>query len=69
MIYFLKGTVYSFGVNYVVVDCNGVGYYVNFVHQEQISLGDNIVLFTYQQFRDDGQELFGFLDLKEKELF
>ncbi len=69
MIRFIRGTVYSFGIDYVIIDCNGVGYYINFMHQELITLGQNITIFTYQQFREDAQTLYGFLDQKELDLF
>ena len=69
MIRFIRGTVYSFGVDYVIVDCNGIGYYINFVRQDQISLGQQVTIFTYQVFREDDQLLFGFLDSRELELF
>ncbi|MBR0473574.1 MAG: Holliday junction branch migration protein RuvA [Erysipelotrichaceae bacterium] len=69
MIRFIRGTVYSFGIDYVIIDCNGVGYYINFMHQDQITLGQNLTVFTYQQFREDAQLLYGFLDQKELDLF
>ena len=69
MIYFLRGTVHSFGLDYVIIDCNGVGYYVYFSHQDQITLGQQLTVYTYQQFREDAQLLFGFLEEKELDLF
>ena len=69
MIYFLRGMIHSFGIDYVIVDCNGVGYYVNFYHQNDINLGQLVTIYTYQQFREDGQSLFGFLDQRELDLF
>lgn len=69
MIRFVRGTVYSFGVDYVIIDCNGIGYYINFVHQDQLTLGQQVTVFTYQQFREDAQCLYGFLDSRELELF
>ncbi len=69
MIYFLRGTVHSFGVDYVIIDCNGVGYYVNFFHQNDITLGQLVTVYTYQQFREDAQVLYGFIDQKELDLF
>ncbi|MBQ3385018.1 MAG: Holliday junction branch migration protein RuvA [Erysipelotrichaceae bacterium] len=69
MIRFIRGTVYSFGLDYVIIDCNGVGYYISFTHQDMLSLGQTVTIFTYQQFREDAQVLYGFLDIKELELF
>ncbi|MBQ1878079.1 MAG: Holliday junction branch migration protein RuvA [Erysipelotrichaceae bacterium] len=69
MIYFLRGKVHSFGVSYVIIDVNGVGYYVNFCHQDLINLGQEVTLYTYQQFKEDDQLLFGFLERQEMEFF
>ena len=52
MIRFIRGTVYSFGLDYVIIDCNGVGYYISFTHQDMLSLGQTVTIFTYQQFRN-----------------
>ena len=69
MIYFLRGKVHSYGINHVIIDVNGVGYYVNFCHQDMITLGQDITVYTYQQFREDDQLLFGFLEKQEMEFF
>jgi Holliday junction DNA helicase RuvA len=69
MIYFVRGTVHSFTADTVVIDCGGIGYQINFVHQDQIALGQTVTVYTYHQFRQDAQELYGFLDPKELDLF
>lgn len=69
MIYFLRGTVHSFGIDYLILDCNGVGYHVYFGQQDRITLGQTLTVYTYQQFREDAQLLFGFLEEKELDLF
>ncbi|MBR0138420.1 MAG: Holliday junction branch migration protein RuvA [Erysipelotrichaceae bacterium] len=69
MITFIRGTVYSFGADYVIIDNNGIGYFVYFNHQEMLSLNQNITIFTYQHFREDATVLYGFIDKKELDLF
>jgi len=69
MIKFIKGTIFSFGSNWVIIECNGIGYYVYFAHPEQLSLGMSVFMYTYQQFSEDSQSLFGFLDKEEADLF
>lgn len=69
MITFIRGTVYAFGADYVIIDNNGIGYYVNFMHPEVLSLGQQITIFTFQHFREDGTVLYGFIDADELELF
>ncbi len=69
MIAFIRGTVYSFGADYVIVDNNGIGYYINFMHPEVLSLGQSVTIFTYQHFREDATVLYGFVDQEEHDLF
>ena len=70
MIAFVKGTVYSFGVDHVIIEtAQGLGYKVYYNHSQPITLGQNILLFTYQQIREDAHTLFGFVRKEELELF
>ena len=69
MIAFIVGKVYSYGKDYVVVENNGVGYYLNFSRPEKISLGQELMFHTYQHVREDDISLFGFLTPEEKILF
>lgn len=59
------------GPNSVVVEASGVGYEV-LVPQpvlEDINLSAELTLLTYHHVRDSGQELFGFTNRGQKELF
>ena len=69
MIKFIKGTVYSFTNDTVIVDNNGIGYLIYFSQPEKLSLGSEVMIFTYQHFRDDGTVLYGFLSKDELDLF
>ncbi|MBR5048449.1 MAG: Holliday junction branch migration protein RuvA [Erysipelotrichaceae bacterium] len=69
MFTFISGTVYSFGADYVILENNGIGYYINFMHPEALTLSQHITIFTYQHFREDGQVLYGFIDANELDLF
>lgn len=69
MITFIRGTVYSFGSDYVIIDNNGIGYYIYFNHQDMLTLNQTITLFTYQHFREDATVLYGFIDKKELDIF
>lgn len=70
MIAFIKGTVYSFGVDHVIIETpQGIGYKVFYNHSEPLTLGQPILLFTYQQIREDAHMLFGFQKKQELELF
>ena len=70
MIAFIKGSVYSFGIDHVIIETvSGIGYKVYYNHSQPLTLGQNVLLFTYQQIREDAHVLFGFMRKEELELF
>lgn len=69
MIAFILGKVHSYGRDYLIVENNGIGYYMYFSRPEKISLGQEIMVHTYQHVREDEISLYGFLTQEEKELF
>ena len=69
MIVFVKGIVNSIGIDFVVVENNGIGYKVFYNHSQSLMLGQQIILYTYQQIREDAHALFGFINQQELELF
>ncbi|MBQ2510232.1 MAG: Holliday junction branch migration protein RuvA [Erysipelotrichaceae bacterium] len=69
MIGFVRGTVHAYGLDYVLIDVNGVGYRISFYHPESLSLGKEMTIYTYQNVREDEISLFGFLSLQEYDLF
>ena len=71
MILSLKGIVQELTPTYVVIEVNGVGYYVGISLQtsQRLSLGKEVFLFTQQIIREDAHLLFGFYTKEEKEMF
>ena len=71
MIYSVRGTVQELNPTSVVIDVNGVGYYVGISLQtsEKLTLGKETFLNIQQIIREDAHLLFGFNTLSEKELF
>ena len=71
MIAFVRGNFAVKTPARLVVDVNGVGYELNISLNtySSISNQDSGQLFTYLHITEDAQTLFGFADLKEKELF
>ena len=69
MIGFLRGTVHHFDVDYVLLDVNNVGYRINFYHPEAIRKGEEKIIYTYENIREDERSLYGFLSLDEYDLF
>ncbi len=71
MIEFLKGRLAEKNPSYAVIECNGVGYYVNISLNTFSLLGDEEVvsLFTHLAIRDDAHVLYGFADKEERTFF
>lgn len=55
----------------VVIDCNGVGYFINIsLHTfSELPSNENIKLFTHLQVREDAHILYGFTSVAEREIF
>jgi Holliday junction DNA helicase RuvA len=71
MIAFVKGNFVHKTPSQVVVDVNGVGYelHISLNTYSRIQSLEKGQLFTYFHVREDGQTLYGFAELAEKELF
>ena len=68
MITHLEGRLVEKTPTYIVIDCNGVGYWVNISLNTFSQLPDSEV-YTYLQVKEDAHTLFGFFDKSERELF
>ncbi|QCX52861.1 Holliday junction branch migration protein RuvA [Elizabethkingia sp. JS20170427COW] len=71
MIHFLRGIAHELTPTYVVVDVNGVGYYVgiSLLTSQKLQQGKEVFLHTQQVIREDAQLLYGFYTVEEKEIF
>ncbi|SHJ59271.1 Holliday junction branch migration protein RuvA [Pseudozobellia thermophila] len=71
MIHHLKGRLVEKAPTYVVVECGGVGYFVNIsLHTfSKLSDAENIHLYTHLQVKEDAHTLFGFSERSEREIF
>ncbi len=71
MISFLEGIVDAVGVNYLVLDVNGIGYQINIPAYNNLHLktGDKSKIYTYLYLREDKIMLYGFLTKKEENFF
>jgi len=69
MIGFLRGKVHYIGKDYVLLDVNNVGYHINFNNVSKLNLNEEVLIYTYQNVREDELSLFGFLTIEEYELF
>lgn len=71
MISYIKGEVIKKGLDYIVLDNNGIGYYINtsFSTLNKISEGSHSLIQIYMHIREDIVALYGFLTNDEIELF
>ena len=71
MITFLRGKLVEKNHTDVVIECNGIGYFVN-ISLHTFSLlpdGESIMLYTYLQIKEDSHTLYGFAHKSEREIF
>ena len=71
MITHLKGKLVEKSPTNVVIEVNGVGYWVNIslTTFSQIADNENIKIFTHLQIKEDSHSLYGFYTKKEREIF
>ena len=69
MIAFLKGIVHSFQKDFVLIDVKGVGYRVFYRHQDELKVGQEVFLYTYQHVSENDMVLYGFRDEEEYDTF
>ena len=71
MIEFLNGRLIEKNPAYSVIECNGVGYYVNISLQtfEKMGSSESCKLFIHMVVREDAHTLFGFAEPQERQLF
>ncbi|MCE2614073.1 Holliday junction branch migration protein RuvA [Flavobacteriaceae bacterium D16] len=71
MIEHLNGRMIEKNPTYLVVECAGVGYFVNISLNTFAKVPDqeNIRIYTHLQVKEDSHTLFGFADKTEREIF
>ena len=71
MITHLKGKLIEKNPTHVIIECAGVGYFVNISLNtfSNIKEDENISLYTHLQIKEDSHTLFGFAEKSEREIF
>lgn len=71
MLNHLSGKLVEKNPTYVIVECSGVGYYVNISLNtfSRIPEAEHIKIFTHLQITEDAHTLYGFADEDERRLF
>ena len=68
---YLQGKLIEKNPAYAIIDCSGVGYYINISLNTYSRLGkeENAKLFIHFIVREDAMTLYGFFDTYEREVF
>ena len=68
---FISGKVAEKSPTYVVIDNNGIGYYINITLNTFTAIGEKseVRLYVHEQILDDAHNLFGFATTNERDLF
>jgi Holliday junction DNA helicase RuvA len=71
MFEFIKGEVREITPTYVVLENNGIGYFINISINTytKISESASCLLYIYEAIREDAHQLFGFADKEERQVF
>lgn len=71
MITHLKGKLVEKNPTYAIVECNGVGYFLNISLNtfSQIPDNESVMLYTQLIVREDAHTLYGFISILEREIF
>jgi len=71
MIEFLKGRLVEKNPAHLIIDCNGVGYFVNISLNTYSGVGteENVMIYIHQVIREDAHLLFGFKEADERKVF
>ena len=71
MITHIRGRLVEKSPTAVVIDCNGVGYFINIsLHTfSQLKDDESIKLITHLKIKEDAHKLYGFATLMEREIF
>jgi Holliday junction DNA helicase RuvA len=73
MITHLRGNIIELSPTHLILDCNGIGYYLNislntFSKMNKVE-SDNCKILTYLHVREDAHTLFGFFEQEERKIF
>lgn len=69
MIAFIRGVIHSYSNDSLLIENNGIGYRVYIANPQIVHLNTEVILYTYQQVREDAITLFGFTTMEEHDLF
>ncbi len=69
MIAFIQGKVASYGADWVILNQNGIGWKIAYPHTDEISLNQDVMIYTYMHITENDVALYGFSSQEEQDLF
>ncbi len=71
MIDFIKGEIREISPTFVVLENNGIGYFVNISLNTYTKMSEvsNCLLYVYEAIREDSYQLYGFAEKEERQMF
>lgn len=69
MIAFIQGLVSEVGLDYIVVNHQGMGWMIYYPHCREVHTGQEILVYTHLAISENDMRLFGFSSSEEKALF
>ncbi len=69
MIAFIEGRVAAYGADWAVVNNQGIGWKIAYPHTDEISLNQEVRIYTYMHITENDVALYGFRSQEEQDLF
>lgn len=66
---YIKGIVTELEINHIVVENNGIGYMIYVSNPYSYNVGEEKLIYLYQQIREEENTLYGFKNKEDKNLF
>lgn len=66
---YIKGKVTEQTSNQIIVENNGIGYFINVSNPYSYQLNTEVFIYLYEHIKEDEHSLYGFQTFEEKELF
>ena len=66
---YIQGIVVAIGQDHIVLDHSGIGYHIFVSNPYNFKIDETLMVYIYQQVREDALTLFGFKTKEEKALF
>lgn len=66
---YILGKIKEQTANYIVVECNNIGYQIYVANPYSFNIDSEYKIYLYEQITEDSHSLFGFKEIVEKEMF